>query len=67
MVDYPDFNLQLKADNFKEREHDKDDSILTYRDKAFRSACTGTLSPVHHSTWLEALDDSRDTYLNSRT
>ncbi|NKC16776.1 MAG: SidA/IucD/PvdA family monooxygenase [Gammaproteobacteria bacterium] len=63
LVDYPHFDLQLLADNFKEWEHDKEHDILTYRDKAFRSACTGVLSPVHHTTWLEALDDSREAYL----
>ena len=65
-VDYPDFDLDLLADNFKEWEHDKEHDITTYRDSTFKSSCTGTMSPSHHTQWLEAMDDSLKTYLDTR-
>jgi trimethylamine monooxygenase len=49
---------------FHSWEHDKDDNILTYRDKSFASIFTGTKSPIHHTTFMEALDDSLECYLN---
>jgi len=65
-TDYPAFDLQMAADHFKEWEHHKEEDILTYRDRAFKSPCTGSDSPVHHSTWLEAMDDSMTTFLNAK-
>ncbi len=57
-VDYPEFDLDMAADLFKQWEHDKEHSIVGYRDKAFKSPCTGTQASVHHTPWIEALDDS---------
>ncbi|MCB1882883.1 MAG: NAD(P)/FAD-dependent oxidoreductase [Geminicoccaceae bacterium] len=64
LVDYPDFDLKTTGELFKEWEHDKDADIVRYRDKAFRSPITGTMSPVHHTPWIEALDDSMRTFLD---
>ena len=64
VVDYPDFDPKTTGELFKEWEHDKDADILRYRDKAFRSPITGTMSPVHHTPWIEALDDSMKTFLD---
>ena len=63
VTDYPEFDLDLTVEMFKEWEHHKVENILTYRDRAFRSPCTGTLSPVHSTPWLTAMDDSATTYL----
>ena len=63
-TDYPEFDIDGTVDAFKEWEHDKDENILGYRDQQFKSPCTGTLSPPHHTTWLEAMDDSMVTYFN---
>jgi len=63
-TDYPEFDIDGTVDAFKEWEHDKEENILGYRDQQFKSPCTGTLSPPHHTTWLEAMDDSMVTYLN---
>ncbi len=64
-IDYPKFDIDMTADHFKEWEHDKEHSIVGYRDKSFKSPCTGTESPSHHTTWLEAMDDSMATYLRT--
>jgi trimethylamine monooxygenase len=62
-VDYPAFDADMAARLFKEWEHHKEESILGYRNHAFASPCTGTMAPVHHTPWLEALDDSLKTFL----
>ena len=63
VIDYPEFDLDLTAEEFCEWEHDKDEDIAAYRNKAFKSAVTGTMSPSHHTAFLEALDDSMETFL----
>ena len=62
----PDFDLDMAAKHFKAWEHHKEESITGYRDKAFSSPCTGTMAPVHHTPWAEAMDDSMKTFLESR-
>jgi len=66
-TDYPDFDLDMAADLFKEWEHDKEHSITGYRDKAFKSPCTGTMAPKHHTSWIDALDDSMATFLATKS
>jgi len=61
----PDFPWDLDVgDMFKEWHHHKDEDILTYRDKSFASKFTGTQSPVHHTNFMYALDDSLDTFMH---
>ncbi len=48
---------------FKEWLQDKEDNILTYRDKNFRSVVTGTKAEEHHTNWMDELDDSKKRYL----
>lgn len=66
-VDYPPFDLDLAAQMFKDWEHDKEHDITGYRDKAFRSPCTGTQAPVHHTPWIEAMDDSMAAFLRTKS
>ena len=49
---------------FHEWEHHKYEDICTYRDKCFRSVFTGTLAPRHHTKWMEAKDDTYDTFVD---
>jgi trimethylamine monooxygenase len=62
-VDYPVFDLDLTREQFRRWEHDKVEDILTYRDKSFSSAVTGVASPVHHTPWWEAFDDTMTTFM----
>lgn len=64
-VDYPDFDLDLTRQHFKEWEHHKAEDITSYRDHAFQSAVTGTMAVVHHTPWWQELDDSMSTFLGS--
>ena len=65
LVDYPGFDLDLTVEMFKEWEHDKEHSITGYRDKSFTSPCTGTVAPVHHTPWVEAMDDTMACFLGA--
>ena len=46
-----------------EWEHHKAENIMSFRDHAYRSLMTGTMAPLHHTPWLQALDDSMESYL----
>lgn len=64
LTDYPEFDIDLTRDIFKQWEHHKDEDIATYRDRSgFASPITGTTSTLHHTRWWEALDDSMATYV----
>ena len=65
-TDYPAFDIDQTVEAFREWEHDKEHSIVGYRNKAFKSAVTGTMAPAHHTPWLEAMDDSMATFLATR-
>lgn len=62
-TDYPHFNLDKIAAMFKEWLQDKEENILTYRDKTYQSVVTGTMAEAHHTDWMDELDDSKERYL----
>jgi len=64
--DYPTIDFELIRKHFKEWEHHKEEDILTYRNKSFSSPVTGTVAPIHHTPWAEAMDDSMDTFMKSK-
>lgn len=61
--DYPDFNIDRVAEMFKSWLQDKEQNILTYRDKVYTSVMDKTKAAKHHTPWLEELDDSLEKYL----
>jgi trimethylamine monooxygenase len=64
-TDYPSFNIQATNKTFMEWEHHKAENIMGFRDNAYRSLMTGTMSPKHHTPWLDELDDSMEAYLRN--
>ena len=62
-TDYPHLDVDGVAALFKEWEHDKEASILGYRNHSYRSVLTGNTAPVHHTAWMEAMDDSLAAFL----
>lgn len=64
LSDYPEFNIDKVAAMFKEWLSDKEENILTYRDKTYRSVVTGTMAAEHHTEWMDEMDDSKERYLN---
>ena len=63
LSDYPHFNLDKVAAMLKEWLEDKEENILTYRDKTYQSVVTGTMAGEHHTDWMNELDDSKERYL----
>ena len=62
-TDCPDPNTPLINKMFKDWKKHKKQSILGYRDHGHTSPMTGTMAPIHHTSWEEALDDSLESYL----
>jgi trimethylamine monooxygenase len=65
IIDYASFDLDLVREHFNTWEHHKQESITSYRDRAFSSPCTGTMAPLHHTPWWDGHDDSLATFLNN--
>ena len=66
-TDYPVFDYEKTVQEFMTWEHNKHENIMTFRDKSHTSAMTGTKAPIHHTKWLDALDDSMKCYMENRT
>jgi len=62
--DYP-YDLDV-ADMFHTWAGHKVEDILTYRDQSFASKYTGVQSPIHHTNFMYALDDSLDTFMHQK-
>ncbi|MFM8606636.1 MAG: NAD(P)-binding domain-containing protein [Hyphomicrobiales bacterium] len=65
-TDYPSFDVDGACEAFYEwKEHKKND-IMAYRNHSYKSVITGTIAPVHHTPWKDALDDSKESYLKAK-
>ena len=64
-TDYPSFDVEAVNKTFMQWEHHKMDDIMGFRNNAYRSLMTGTMSPKHHTPWLEEMDDSMEAYLKT--
>jgi trimethylamine monooxygenase len=62
-TDYPSFDVDGVNKTFMEWEHHKHEDIMGFRNNAYASLMTGNMQAVHHTKWLEALDDSMEMYL----
>lgn len=62
-TDCPRFDVEAANRTFMDWEHHKHDDIMGYRDNAHKSFITGNMQTVHHTKWLEAMDDSMESYL----
>jgi len=63
LTDYPEFDLDAVAALFKQWLKDKEDNILCYRDKVYKSVITGTQAIIHHTSWMDEMDDSIERFL----
>ena len=64
-TDYPDFDVDRACDAFYQWKKHKSINIMTFRDNAYTSVITGTMAPVHHTPWKDALDDTLEVYLQN--
>ncbi len=62
-TDYPEFAVEKQADILKEWQKDKQQDIMCFREKAYRSTLTNTLAPELPVPWLDVLDDSLEYFL----
>jgi trimethylamine monooxygenase len=53
-------------DIFHGWKHDKYRDIMTYRDQSYASIYSGTQSPIHHSNFMDAVDDSLECYMGNK-
>eukprot|EP00929_Paragymnodinium_shiwhaense_P009262 TRINITY_DN113360_c0_g1_i1.p1 TRINITY_DN113360_c0_g1~~TRINITY_DN113360_c0_g1_i1.p1 ORF type:complete len:464 (-),score=70.65 TRINITY_DN113360_c0_g1_i1:52-1443(-) len=61
-TDYPSFDVEGVNKCFMEWEHHKHENIMTFRDHGYKSLMTGTMAPVHHTPWKDALLDTIESY-----
>ncbi len=64
-TDYPTFDVEGACQAFKMWKGHKKASIMTFRDNCYASVMTGTMAPLHHTPWKDALDDSMAVYLQN--
>ncbi len=64
-TDYPSFDVEGACQAFKEWKGHKKKDIMTFRNNSYKSVITGTMAPVHHTPWKDALDDSLEVYLQN--
>jgi trimethylamine monooxygenase len=65
LTDYPSFDIPGSNEAFYQWKKHKVAGIMTFRDNAYRSVMTGTMAPVHHTPWKDALEDSLESYLRN--
>ena len=63
-TDYPDFPVEKQGEIFKQWQVDKQQDIMGFREKSYRSTLTGTIAPELPQPWLEILDDSLEHFLS---
>ncbi|MBB1489953.1 MULTISPECIES: NAD(P)-binding domain-containing protein [unclassified Paracoccus (in: a-proteobacteria)] len=66
-TDYPSFDVDGACKAFFEWKKHKAQDIMGFRNNCYRSVITGTMAPVHHTPWKDALDDSMETYLQNES
>ena len=64
-TDYPSFDVEGACQAFKAWKGHKKADIMTFRNNAYKSVITGTMAPMHHTPWKDALDDSLEVYLQN--
>lgn len=64
-TDYPSFDIDGATEAFMEWKKHKAKDIMAFRDNSYRSVITGSMAPVHHTPWKDALDDSMESYLQN--
>ena len=64
-TDYPSFDVEAANQAFYQWKKHKKKDIMTFRDNQYVSPMTGTIAPMHHTSWVEELDDSMESYLKN--
>ena len=62
-TDYPEFDIGMSNDAFFQWKKHKKKNIMGFRDNGYVSPMTSAKAPPHHTKWVDALDDSLESYL----
>ncbi|MEM6374773.1 MAG: NAD(P)/FAD-dependent oxidoreductase [Pseudomonadota bacterium] len=62
-TDYPSFDVEAANQAFFEWKKHKKKNIMEFRNYGYVSPMTGQKAPPHHTPWVDALDDSLESYL----
>jgi trimethylamine monooxygenase len=65
-TDYPSFDVEAANKVFYEWKKNKKKGIMEFRNYGHVSPMTGAIAPPHHTSWADAMDDSFDTYLQTK-
>ena len=65
LTDYPSFDIPGSNEAFYAWKKHKIKNIMKFRDNAYASVMTGTMAPLHHTPWKDALEDSMESYLKN--
>jgi len=65
LTDYPNFDIEASNNAFFEWKKNKKKDIMGFRDQTHKSVMTGTMAPLHHTPWVEELNDSMESYLKN--
>ena len=64
-TDYPSFDVDGANEAFFQWKKHKKQNIMTFRDNCYKSVITGSMAPVHHTPWKDAMDDTIESYLQN--
>ena len=64
-TDYPSFDVDGACEAFYQWKKHKSENIMGFRDNAYKSVITGSMAPKHHTPWVDALDDTKEIYLQN--
>ncbi|MEM8775317.1 MAG: NAD(P)/FAD-dependent oxidoreductase [Pseudomonadota bacterium] len=64
-TDYPSFDVEAANQAFYEWKKHKKKGIMDFRNHGYVSPMTGNRAPPHHTPWVDALDDSLESYLQT--
>ena len=65
LTDYPNFDIEASNKAFFEWKKNKKKDIMGFRDQTHRSVMTGTMAPLHHTSWVKELNDTMESYLKN--
>lgn len=64
LTDYPNTKMDNIIQNFLDWMANKTNDIMGFRDCPHISQLTGEKASIHHTKWLDAMDDSLECFLN---
>ncbi|MCC4264403.1 NAD(P)-binding domain-containing protein [Oceanimonas baumannii] len=63
-TDYPEFKVEEQAALLKVWQQDKQQGIMNFREKCYRSTVTGTMATRLPASWLDIKDDSLESFMS---